>query len=545
LAGALFAACAYAHPAGRVAVVIPLLHQVAVGLSAVVRLARSDDARRGAAGSRAGLRRSARAAGFAGAYLLLILPLASYFTAHPDQFLSRLGRAQALEGDDPAEAARDLAENAWRLALTPTVRGDNQWSHNLPGRPLLTGLGALGLWVALAGAVVAGVSALGRRRRPRGPPWSPLDPTGRLVLACWAIVMLLPAWLSGSGRDFARAGGALPAVMIAAGLGLDLVAVGGAQLWSRRVPPTSAARGGGHGSLRLGLALVALTLFAGALSTTLAYARYARAPEVAAIFQGRLTDQSERIAELARDATVFVPPAFTERAVSRYLTAGRAVLPMAPASGLALPLAAGRPVVYAGPAVGEGAEAVATLLARWPAAGWPAALATTEVAADGAPLLLTRRLPPMAEPTAVLGWPGMRDVGWRLVNGIRLAAARVDLSAGDQAVVDLAWWADQPVAADRTVFVHLRDAAGKTLAQADAMPWDNALPTSRWPVRTLFVDRHVVPLDPAQRDEVEAAVIGLYDLGTGQRDVDATGGNEWALPVGTPPAGSSSTGSGP
>lgn len=80
----------------------------------------------------------------------------------------------------------------------------------------------------------------------------------------------------------------------------------------------------------------------------------------------------------------------------------------------------------------------------------------------------------------------------------------------DDAGVTLYWRGLQPPPQDYNLFVHVLDAAGNIIAQADGPP---ALPTSWWDANEQVLD--VRALDAL--DRAEAIVVGLYDLSSGQR----------------------------
>jgi hypothetical protein len=75
------------------------------------------------------------------------------------------------------------------------------------------------------------------------------------------------------------------------------------------------------------------------------------------------------------------------------------------------------------------------------------------------------------------------------------------------------------VALDYTVFVHLLDADGRQVAQADGPPQSGQYPTSWWGAGEVVADRHRLP------NEVIANLppgsytlsVGLYNLDTGER----------------------------
>lgn len=80
------------------------------------------------------------------------------------------------------------------------------------------------------------------------------------------------------------------------------------------------------------------------------------------------------------------------------------------------------------------------------------------------------------------------------------------------AEVELTWQVDQPPALDVTVFVHVLDATGQLIAQADGDPLANTYPFAQWPRGSIGHDvRPIDVVDPA------AIRVGLYNRTTGKR----------------------------
>jgi hypothetical protein len=77
----------------------------------------------------------------------------------------------------------------------------------------------------------------------------------------------------------------------------------------------------------------------------------------------------------------------------------------------------------------------------------------------------------------------------------------------------LYWRSLAPVNEDYVIFIHLLDASGNVIAQADAPPTQNAYPTSWWAPGEQIADVHTLPTAPG----VTSIRLGLYDLTTGQR----------------------------
>jgi uncharacterized membrane protein len=87
--------------------------------------------------------------------------------------------------------------------------------------------------------------------------------------------------------------------------------------------------------------------------------------------------------------------------------------------------------------------------------------------------------------------------------------------------VVLRWEAEEPSSeqTDYTVFLHLRDASGRTVANADATPtWFNSLPTSWWSEGGEQIwDAHALSLPASLPSGPYNLVTGWYDWRTGQR----------------------------
>ncbi|MBX0327181.1 hypothetical protein K2Z83_05745 [Oscillochloris sp. ZM17-4] len=88
------------------------------------------------------------------------------------------------------------------------------------------------------------------------------------------------------------------------------------------------------------------------------------------------------------------------------------------------------------------------------------------------------------------------------------------LSPGQPAQINLYWRALAPMDVDYTLFVHLVDAAGATVAQRDLPLRYADYPTSRWRPGELVIDRADMPL-PALPPGDYRLEIGLYDAAMG------------------------------
>jgi hypothetical protein len=91
----------------------------------------------------------------------------------------------------------------------------------------------------------------------------------------------------------------------------------------------------------------------------------------------------------------------------------------------------------------------------------------------------------------------------------------------DGNTLTLHWRTGQPIDRNYTIFVHVTDAAGNLLSQADGVPFDGLYPLPNWLPGQFITDRRTLALD----ERAAAVTIGLYLPDTGERlpALDATG----------------------
>jgi len=103
--------------------------------------------------------------------------------------------------------------------------------------------------------------------------------------------------------------------------------------------------------------------------------------------------------------------------------------------------------------------------------------------------------------------------------GLRLTGARLPASphpANEPLTVTLRWETTAPLPVDYTIFLHLIDNNGRTVAQSDSQPqWLIPLPMTRWNTNTPLLDTPTVapPLPPGKYH----LQLGLYNWQTGAR----------------------------
>jgi hypothetical protein len=106
-------------------------------------------------------------------------------------------------------------------------------------------------------------------------------------------------------------------------------------------------------------------------------------------------------------------------------------------------------------------------------------------------------------------------------------------AAPDESEVVLYWQAQQRLPYDYTVFVHLRDADGQTLAQSDHLPLAPVYPPTLWPPGEIIRDRIRLTLPDLRAGGGYSLWVGLYRLDTLERLPvvgDTSGENAAVLP---------------
>ena len=81
----------------------------------------------------------------------------------------------------------------------------------------------------------------------------------------------------------------------------------------------------------------------------------------------------------------------------------------------------------------------------------------------------------------------------------------------------LYWQSLQPVTNDYTVFVHIRNQSGETVAQMDSPPAGGRYPTSIWSAGEIIGDEIFVPVPDSLPAGEYTIVVGLYNFDTGTR----------------------------
>lgn len=125
----------------------------------------------------------------------------------------------------------------------------------------------------------------------------------------------------------------------------------------------------------------------------------------------------------------------------------------------------------------------------------------------------------LAPPYHILYQPE-RTVGATFDRRIKLEGYTIwpaNPSVGSPWEVRLVWKALRRMSADYTVFVHLLDAHGNLVAQADSPPLKGHYPTSLWQAGEMVQDIHVIHLPASAQPGIYTLQVGWYLLESGER----------------------------
>jgi hypothetical protein len=107
-------------------------------------------------------------------------------------------------------------------------------------------------------------------------------------------------------------------------------------------------------------------------------------------------------------------------------------------------------------------------------------------------------------------------VGVDLAKQITLLGYDLDLIENTRLDLTFYWQALTEPETDYTIFAHVRDAAGETIAQNDNLPTNGLYPTSLWDPQETIKDDFSVPIEQLSTGRYQL-VVGLYDRATGER----------------------------
>jgi hypothetical protein len=119
---------------------------------------------------------------------------------------------------------------------------------------------------------------------------------------------------------------------------------------------------------------------------------------------------------------------------------------------------------------------------------------------------------PLFDGVTLLAAPQATSLNWQAQFG---NFARIDSASANAQFVQVRWETLARAPTNYTVFVHVLDAAGTMVAQADAPPARGDFPSTRWAAGNAFDDVYSLGT-PLQAGKYRVRV-GLYDAGNGTR----------------------------
>ena len=434
------------------------------------------------------------------AAFVVFLPLGLEFWRHPEFFTGHASEVSIFAdrvtgGGSPWPL---LANNVLRVLGMFSFDGDMEWAHGIPDRPVFDWFMAVPFYI---GVVLWTLRLLGKGR-PQPDP----DRDALALFLFWAAVMLAPSVLSEAAPNYSRTLPAVPAVMLAAGLGLTWIGT------LPRLRPT------------WGPILVGMLVAASVVVTFYDY--FVRYPAFREVYYLYDADKADAVAWLERQAdagsAVYLSPLWSYHSTVAFLRSGR-IESLDPADAIVLP-AEGKGAVYAWPAEQQNyAKDVADRLD-----------VPVEIVGDkfGQPLLAVLRLtpeqaaqwPPDMAPEQIVG-PGdqVTEVADEQANGpiegVRFDDAPtllgINVRPGARDIL-LYWRAEQKTFRDLTSFVHLMGPDGTRLGQIDKTPGDGTYRTPYWTPGDRVIQRYRPELnDPCAGGTPVQVVTGWYEYAAG------------------------------
>ena len=409
-----------------------------------------------------------------GVALAVFLPLGFDFFRHPDFFFGHASEvsifAERVSGGSPLAA---LMNNLLHVLGMFSFFGDREWTHGLAGRPVLDPLMSipfvigLGLWIW-------------RLRRTDDPDFDALS-----LLMFWSLVMLLPSVFSDSAPNYSRTLPALPAIFVAAGLGLTWLA-------SLRKPASW-----------VGPILAAAIVVVSAGWTAYDYFdRFANAEEVYYLYDANKLDALDALRALTADNQVYLSQLWGEKHATIWFLRGQYGIASIDVSDTLVLPPAGKGAVYAFPHEQE--DRAERLAALWPQA-------TLERLPDryGRDLLSVVTIPA----DAAAHWPPGQEPTTKTEAHFSEAPTLLGMAANDEGEITLYWRGEEPMLRDLTSFIHLLDADGRMVGQADKQPGSGSYATPVWNPGERVMERYRPRISDlcAGGEEVRVEV-GWYQL---------------------------------
>jgi len=388
---------------------------------------------------------------------------------------------------------RFYLDNAWQIALSFSVRGDQALRQNIPGRPMLDLVQSLGFWVG----------ALWCTWRLRG------SPTAR-DLPVWLAATSLPSLLTADAPQLERmVGVAAPVAM--------LVAVGWSEIWrrltawlsQRAAQPGARAPGWLSGlAVGLGVASVAATTYA-------FFAQYPRLPGLAAAFTATPATVAHQMITLSHRQAVYVErtPEVDDAFAFDYLFPGTPVQRLDFRQCLPRPDGRATPTTFV--VLSEHDPHTAALLQQL----YPSATLTRIEPEDAA---LVGELAVVEVPAGASSPPPQIPAAAELQGGLQLLGydwSGPQVKAGQPLYLTLYWKALVDQQSQDTAFVHLGQGTSSSplVAAHDGPPCQGLYPPPNWRAGDVVPDSFAIAVPANAPAGTYPLLAGWYDSQTQQR----------------------------
>jgi 4-amino-4-deoxy-L-arabinose transferase-like glycosyltransferase len=412
--------------------------------------------------------------------MAVFAPEAWYFVRHPAAFVTRAEEVSVFNADLNGGSTVDALVYSVRQTFGMfSFLGDEQWDHNISGRPVFDPLSSVFLVLGLYIAV--------RRWR---------DPRYAFVLI-WLLLMLVPSMISiRQVPNFLRVTGTIPALFALPSLG----AAAGWGFLNQRIRE------------RVQVVPLALTAVAFAIGTYSTYHDYfavwARARNVSRIFNADRWLAIDAVRqEASRDPRRFVIGAGEpDDPIQQYAVAGQnqldSVWQFDSLRSLIFPPGE-TPTVYI---FSQRDLPTPDLLQRYVSTSSPRVIAT---APDGETIVAFNAVSPRPNFTPEHSLPA------RFGNAVEVTGYDVptDVTAGKSLTVRWYWKILQPTGQELRFFNQVIDDGGSRLGQLD----DRAFAPGYWPAGTVGVSTFDVPIDPQALTGEYSIIAGMYDKQTLER----------------------------
>ncbi|HBY97394.1 MAG TPA: hypothetical protein DEP84_26215, partial [Chloroflexi bacterium] len=441
--------------------------------------------------------------------LLVFLPLGLHFARDPLLFLGHASDVSVFsERVSTGSPLVALLRHSLDVLGMFSWRGDREWIHNLAGRPVFDPLLSIPFWLG----ILLWVQRLRRRDDP--------DRDALALLMLWSLVMLIPSVFSDAPPNFSRTLPALPALFLAAGLGLTRLVMADLRL---RIWDFGRRRSRIHAlqspipNPQSGIAVTLLLLASLGLTVRDYFGRFPQQREVYYAYDVDKLDSWASLQPLAADHQIYLSQLWAEHATLDFLRRGSAVKSLDSSDTIVLP-PLGQSAVYAFP--GEQSKRAERLAALWPET-------TVEQTVDryGQPLL---DLVTVAA-DALDDWPPALTPTQPAEVHFEGGPTLLGLETQGSAII-LFWRAEAPMSPSLTTFVHLIDAEGRQVGQVDTLPGNGSYLTPAWSAGERVIERYHPTIDACAGGESVRVLTGWYDLAAdATRLPRADGAGETAL----------------